>query len=73
MRPDKNRNLSNTHSEPEHAPLICTVSVHFDAYRGPFPVGKLLRWLTSLPDNADITMDSRSNKPEFTATWTEER
>ena len=70
----KDHNLSNPASEPEHAEMVCTVTVHFDQYQGAFPKAKLQRWLESLPEEAKVEFTgTRSGKPHFTASWRETR
>jgi hypothetical protein len=69
----KHNNLSNKTSEPEHAIVEMSVTVHFDMY-GAVPKGKLQAWLESLPEEARITFEGMyQGKGTFTAKWKENR
>ena len=69
----KNHNLSNPASEPEHASIDVTCTVQFDMLR-PVPKEKLAIWLDSLPTEARVQFHSvLGGKPQFVASWVEER
>jgi hypothetical protein len=70
----KDHNLSNPNSEPAHAELDVQCTVHLDLYRGKFPRTKMIEWLESIPEDANITFSGwAQGKPHFTAFWKESR
>lgn len=74
MASTRHHNLSNPDCEPARAAVKVECTVHFDQYRGPFPKRKFQDWLESLPEQAKVEFTGfLSGKPQFTASWMEER